>query len=668
MDVIPPMYLESPGISYHIIERLVASIAANVVVFPIRMGGVHVVVCRPKLGTGSILEKVKTSPTNKTSTSQNDVTLPAHQRHHSTTTTRMWDLGTYNNTKQGYPYILLSIFSKLQLLPVQLRPNRAPPGRSFHSMMMRQQHPLLFVLLLQLVALSSLLLLLRTTSCIHATTTSNSHVSFTSVMAWHRPTTAAVFTRRSSNYCCCSNDSQFIYMLSRGGGGGGDGDSSHNNSHMNNHIDGSADDMDHIQNSIDIPIETSFPTTTSTSTSSSSSNSNSGSMTLETPPAVVDTVETTTAPPVQEKDIPPPAATSTMTAAVATVTTTNATVSAVVATAAVHRTALIQQIVTTLVTTTTTVKEHLSRTPQQIVQATRIIYENLQPYIPRNTQYTLQLSQTHQHQHSILILMVASVLAMHSGYLNGLGLFGLATAVATSTSTTTTTTTPTFQAVAAVTSAYTNLGLQIARGNIFRSAMVPLRCIISYLMGSFVTGFIVHHVPLVPYEITTYPVSMIFAIGTMALFMASNLLSSNQLSMNIFYLLTFVNGLQNSFTSIYSHNQIRSSHYTGMTSDTGTYLGQYIRSTVRSMTSSHEDDAKSKDLTKTLLPKIYRNTILSTSFIVGGMLSYWISQSNGIQNAKSVLLPSLLLYMTMTLLSLLWKPIESSTNPLTSPV
>ena len=56
MDVIPPMYLESPGISYHIIERLVASIAINVVVFPIRMGGVHVVVCRPKLGTGSIRE------------------------------------------------------------------------------------------------------------------------------------------------------------------------------------------------------------------------------------------------------------------------------------------------------------------------------------------------------------------------------------------------------------------------------------------------------------------------------------------------------------------------------------------------------------------------------------------------------------------------------------
>ena len=542
-------------------------------------------------------------------------------------------------------------------------------------MMMMIRHPLLFVLLVQRVALSSLLLLLllfRTTPIHTTTTTSNSHVSFTSVMAWHRPTTTAVFTRRSSNYGCCSNDSQFIYMLSRGGGDGGDGDSSHNNSHMNNHIDGSADDMDHIQNSIDIPIETSFPTTTSSnsSSSSSSSNSNRGSMTLGTPPAVVDTVETTTAPPVKEKDIPPPppppAATSTTTAAVATVTTTNATVSAVVATAAVHRTALIQQIVTTLVTTTTTVKEHLSRTPQQIVQTTRIIYENLQPYIPRNTQYTLQLSQTHQHQHSILILMVASVLAMHSGYLNGLGLFGLATAVATSTSTTTTT--PTFQAVAAVTSAYTNLGLQIARGNIFRSAMVPLRCIISYLMGSFVTGFIVHHVPLVPYEITTYPVSMIFAIGTMALFMASNLLSSNQLSMNIFYLLTFVNGLQNSFTSIYSHNQIRSSHYTGMTSDTGTYLGQYIRSTVRSMTSSHEDDAKSNDLTKTLLPKIYRNTILSTSFIVGGMLSYWISQSNGIQNAKSVLLPSLLLYMTLTLLSLLWKPIESSTNPLTSPV
>jgi hypothetical protein len=129
--------------------------------------------------------------------------------------------------------------------------------------------------------------------------------------------------------------------------------------------------------------------------------------------------------------------------------------------------------------------------------------------------------------------------------------------------------------------------------------------------------------------------------------------------MNIFYLLTFVNGLQNSFTSIYSSNQIRSAHYSGMTSDTGTFLGQYIRSYINQNRNERKKD---------LLPKIYRNTILSASFIVGGILSYWMSQyGGGSSNANYVVLPSILLYMTLTIASLLWKPNTTTTAPQTSP-
>ena len=94
MEVIPPMYSESPGISYHIIERLVASIAINVVVFPILRWVHHVV--RNWVPDPS----VKTSPTNQTSTNVTEWrhvtgTSTASSHHHKNV-----DLGGTNKQQQ----------------------------------------------------------------------------------------------------------------------------------------------------------------------------------------------------------------------------------------------------------------------------------------------------------------------------------------------------------------------------------------------------------------------------------------------------------------------------------------------------------------------------------------------------------------------------------------
>jgi hypothetical protein len=440
-------------------------------------------------------------------------------------------------------------------------------------------------------------------------------------------------------------------------------------------------------NTIDTPMaDTSSPAlppspTTSTGTSmhtdetGSSSSSNSNTAVSITPN---DSIDTAAPKPSQTDtvDTVEPVTTS-GTTTVATMTTTdslNPTNTNTNTTLVDAATAVIQNIGSTILTMTTS--------------SLRTTYENILPYIPINTKYnlaTVTVSQQH-HQHHSIIMSIAALLAMNSGYLNGLGLYGISKALITATSfqavssssstptgvTTTTIVSPQVQAVAAVTSAYTNLGLQLAQGNLFTTATIPLRLIGSYLLGATVTGFLVHHPPSVPYEINTYPVSTIFAIGTIVLFMVSSQLSSSSAplsSMKIFYLLTFINGLQNSLTSIYSNNQIRSSHYTGMTSDTGTFLGQYIRSSFSSDTNNDSDNIVQKniELKKALLPKISRNTILSLSFIMGGMLSYWMSQPSHIQHANIVLLPSLVLYMIFTVLSLLWKPTTTTMSPVLSP-
>ena len=78
--------------------------------------------------------------------------------------------------------------------------------------------------------------------------------------------------------------------------------------------------------------------------------------------------------------------------------------------------------------------------------------------------------------------------------------------------------------------------------------------------------------------------------------------------MEIFYMVAAANGLHNSITSSLTGNLIRSGHYSGMTSDSGTFLGQMLRG----------EYANSFQLTV--------NTALCLAFWCGGYVSFGAMQ------------------------------------------
>lgn len=153
------------------------------------------------------------------------------------------------------------------------------------------------------------------------------------------------------------------------------------------------------------------------------------------------------------------------------------------------------------------------------------------------------------------------VLAFNSGYINGCCLSG-ATAHK--------------QAVAAVTGAYTNSALGLASGNLSQFS-AQLQVLLAYIFGSFAAGFI-----------DPRPVAMSFASSRQpalllagALLAASSVLASRPTQTShaytYFLLAAMANGLQNSVTSSATANLCRTTHYTGMSSDIGTFVGQMVR-------------------------------------------------------------------------------------------
>ena len=211
-------------------------------------------------------------------------------------------------------------------------------------------------------------------------------------------------------------------------------------------------------------------------------------------------------------------------------------------------------------------------------------------------------------------VIVGTLFALNSGYLNGLSLLG---------------TLGKTQAVAAVTGAYTISALQWAQSN--PSWFLPIKVILSYIVGSGITGYLN---PLAQsMQLPILRVSGTLGVGTLMLVLASFLHSKDASSMNVYYFLTAANGLQNSLTSIYTGNMIRSTHYSGMTSDTGTFIGQVL-----------QKNKKNVD-------RIIINTLLAISFWLGALISYYSSQSKAA--TMTLLLPSMLFYSGLAIALLL---------------
>jgi uncharacterized membrane protein YoaK (UPF0700 family) len=211
---------------------------------------------------------------------------------------------------------------------------------------------------------------------------------------------------------------------------------------------------------------------------------------------------------------------------------------------------------------------------------------------------------------------LGSLFALNAGYLNGLGLLGTLGKV---------------QGVAVVTGALTHSALQWAEAN--PTWFLPMKIVFSYMLGSGITGY------LNPFpqsrQLPKHRVCGTLGVGTLLLALAAFVPSKDTPSMNVYYFLTAVNGLQNSLTSTYSGKMIRSTHYTGMTSDTGTYIGEILRNNKKNAGS------------------IIINTLLAISFWSGAAISSYVSQIK--PAAVTLLLPSMLLYSALAMTLLCWK-------------
>lgn len=178
------------------------------------------------------------------------------------------------------------------------------------------------------------------------------------------------------------------------------------------------------------------------------------------------------------------------------------------------------------------------------------------------------------------LITVGCLLAANSGFLNGLALSGLLAGKQ--------------QGVAAVTGAYTTAALAAATGHgpfVFKQFYI----IAAYFVGSFLNGL------MNPSGIdwSKKPTSLL--VAALLVFVGALDYVATQ---RFFVLMAMAIGLQNSWTSMFIQgNVIRTGHFSGMTSDMGTILGQTLRGNT-------ENSWKFSILAK-----------LATSFFTGGILS-----------------------------------------------
>mmetsp|Transcript_10093 Transcript_10093/g.16753 ORF Transcript_10093/g.16753 Transcript_10093/m.16753 type:complete len:300 (-) Transcript_10093:65-964(-) len=178
------------------------------------------------------------------------------------------------------------------------------------------------------------------------------------------------------------------------------------------------------------------------------------------------------------------------------------------------------------------------------------------------------------------LIRVGCLLAANSGFLNGMGLSGLLAGRK--------------QAIAAVTGAYTTSALAagVSDGG---AAAIQLGIIVSYLFGSLLNGYLNPN----GIEWSKKPTALMIA-ATLVLVGALDYVATER----FFVLLAVAMGLQNSWTSmLISGNILRTCHFSGCTSDMGTFLGQLLRGNV-------ENVWKLKIFAK-----------LAASFWTGGLLS-----------------------------------------------
>ena len=206
---------------------------------------------------------------------------------------------------------------------------------------------------------------------------------------------------------------------------------------------------------------------------------------------------------------------------------------------------------------------------------------------------------------------IGTILALNSGIINGVCLSGIISPQDVK------------QGSTAVTAAWSNSALGLASGNTSQF-LLNFKCILSYMAGSFISGFV--NANPKPFEVNIASFRTALMIGSMLLY-GSSVLSEEEDTNVFIFLAAMANGIQNSLTSTTTGNLVRSSHFSGITSDIGTFAGQVFRGNVENW------------------KKLRVFMTLAASFWTGGYISYSLAMNYG----SKVLLFSSILYLLLAL-------------------
>jgi uncharacterized membrane protein YoaK (UPF0700 family) len=188
----------------------------------------------------------------------------------------------------------------------------------------------------------------------------------------------------------------------------------------------------------------------------------------------------------------------------------------------------------------------------------------------------------------LLIMLFGMCMIFCAGFINGCTMSGFQGKSKTSMS------------VAGMTGAFSNAALNSLSGK-GAAAWKLVGSILSYMAGGFIGGFMLSGRK--PWELAP-EYGPCYLIGTCAFVAASLLARHDPDSPSYFFIITGCNSLQNTMTSVYSSNLIRTSHLSGATTDIGVILGQLLRGNTIN------------------LWRMYVLLLLMLSFVVGSLLSY----------------------------------------------
>jgi len=163
---------------------------------------------------------------------------------------------------------------------------------------------------------------------------------------------------------------------------------------------------------------------------------------------------------------------------------------------------------------------------------------------------------------------------------------------------------------AAVTGAWTNSAIGAAgalKGASAAAALFNAKCILSYMTGAIISGFVIPEPKA--FEVDVKRTVPLFGIA--ATLLATAAVFAKASNIKYLYFCCLANGLQNSFTSTLTANLCRTTHFTGITSDMGTFIGQVLAGN------------------KANAGRLKSIAMIAASFWTGGFLSFGLTKAFG---------------------------------------